>query len=304
MRIAISGSTGMIGNALIRSLTKRGHRTLRLVRQESTSVPQKGPMGMHIPWNPRKRWIDRRMMEGLDAVVHLAGEPIAQRWNNQVKQRIRDSRVQSTRLLAETLAELRHRPRALICASAVGFYGDRGDAWLDEQAPPGSGFLAEIAREWEAAADATRESGIRTVHARLGIVLSRDGGALRQMLPIFRLGLGGPLGHGRQYMSWITLRDTVEAIEHLLIDKRAIGPVNLCTANPVTNLQFTEVLGRALKRPVLLTVPAFALRLVWGEMADQALLPSVRCTPKKLQDMGFQFSHPLLPQALFWALRG
>lgn len=298
MRIAISGSTGLIGNALVHSLARRGDRPLRLVRLEATPAPQRGPMGTRIPWNPRERWIKADMLEGLDAVVHLAGEPIARRWNAEVKQRIRDSRVDSTHLLAEALANRRHKPRTLICASAVGIYGERGDDLLDETASPGSGFLAEVAQQWEAAADPARQAGIRTVHIRLGIVLSSAGGALEKMLPIFRLGLGGPLGDGRQYMSWITLRDVLAAIEHLLADEQARGPVNLCSPGPVTNRQFTAALGQALRRPAFLPVPRFALRLMWGEMADQALLASTRCIPKQLSDMGFQFNDPLLPDAL------
>lgn len=250
-------------------------------------------------WDPARGVLQPAAIEGADALVHLAGESVAAgRWTAARKARIRASRVDSTRLLAETAAGLGRRPRVLVCASATGFYGDRGDERLTEQSAPGRGFLAEVCREWEAAAEAARQAGIRTVHLRIGMVLSRAGGALAALLVPFRLGLGGVIGSGRQWMSWIALDDMVGVITHVLADERLAGPVNAVTPAPVTNAEFTRTLGRVLGRPTLVPLPALAARLLLGEMADEVLLASARVEPARLLASGFGFAHPTLEGAL------
>jgi uncharacterized protein (TIGR01777 family) len=239
----------------------------------------------------------------VDAVVHLAGESIAAgRWTAAVKERIRRSRVDGTRLLAETLARLERRPRVLVSASAVGYYGDRGDEPLTEESPPGVGFLADVARAWEAAADPARAVGIRVVHPRLGLVLAREGGALPRMALPFRLGLGGVIGSGRQYWSWIALPDAVRVIERALADATLAGPVNAVAPAPATNREFTRALGRVLGRPTLLPFPALGVRLLMGEMGRALLLGSARVLPRRLERAGFRFEHPELEGALRGAL--
>jgi len=293
MRTLVTGSTGLIGSALVQTLASRHYDVHRLVR----SAPQPGRP--EIRWDPGTGQIRSAELEGFEAVVHLAGENLAQgRWTETVKQRIRQSRVQSTRLLGETLARLRRRPRVLVSASAVGYYGDRGEELLDESSSPGSGFLADLCREWEAATEPAAAAGIRVVLMRTGIVLARHGGALRKMLPLFRLGLGGRLGSGRQYMSWITLHDQIEAIEYILINEAIAGPVNLVSPQPVNNREFTRALGRVLRRPTILPVPAMVLRLAFGQMADEALLASARVMPRRLSAAGYRFADPELEPAL------
>jgi uncharacterized protein (TIGR01777 family) len=243
--------------------------------------------------------IDATALEAVDAVVHLAGENIASgRWTASKRARIRDSRVRGTHLLAQTLAAMTSPPRAFLSASAIGIYGDRGDELLHEESATGEGFLATLGREWEAAADPARERGIRVVCLRLGVVLSPRGGALAKMLPPFRLGLGGVLGKGSQWFSWIALEDALTAIEHLLTAEAVQGPVNLVAPRPVTNREFTKTLGRVLRRPTICPVPSVLLRLAFGKMADEALLASVRVEPRVLQEAGFQFAHPQLEEAL------
>ncbi|TAH37375.1 MAG: TIGR01777 family protein [Planctomycetota bacterium] len=290
MKIAISGSGGLIGTALVPLLRADGHEVLRLVR---------GPAGTgEACWDPQGGAVDTAALEGCDAVVHLAGESIAAgRWNAARKARIRDSRVRGTSVLAAALAGLARRPQALLCASAIGYYGDRAALLLDESAAPGSGFLAEVCREWEAAADAARTAGIRTVHGRLGMVLSAEGGALRKMLAPFRLGLGGAMGGGAQYWSWISLPDAAAALRFLLRSELG-GPVNLTAPNPVPQREFARALGRALGRPAFVPMPAFAARLALGEMADALMLSSARVVPRRLLDAGFRFRHPELAPAL------
>ncbi|HQR18999.1 MAG TPA: TIGR01777 family oxidoreductase [Gemmatimonadales bacterium] len=235
----------------------------------------------------------------MDAAVHLAGESIAAgRWTAETKRRIRDSRVLGTRLLAESLARLMRRPRVLVTASAVGIYGDRGDDILNEDSPPGSDFLARVGQEWEAAAKPAAEAGIRVVHLRFGIILAREGGALPRMVRPFMLGAGGPIGSGRQWMSWIALDDAIAAVLEALHNEQARGPINAVAPGPVRNAEFAAALGAALHRPALIPAPAFALRLLYGEMADAALLASQRVVPSRLEALGFRFRHPALPGAL------
>jgi uncharacterized protein (TIGR01777 family) len=299
MDILVTGSSGLIGSALTGRLGAAGHEVTRLVR--SSGAVQQG----RIQWDPAAERLDAESLEGFDAVVHLAGESVATgRWTAAKKERIRSSRVQGTRLLAQTLARLGRPPGVLVSASAVGYYGDRGDESLDEQSAPGSGFLAEVCQEWEAAADPAREAGIRVVHPRIGLVLSASGGALAKMLPLFRLGLGGPLGSGRQYVSWITLDDLVAAICHSISTDSPSGPVNAVAPEPATNRQFTRALGRALRRPARLPAPAFALRAMLGPMADELLLSSTRVIPRRLTASGFAFGDLQLEEALLRLLAG
>lgn len=292
MHVAISGASGLVGTALSRLLTHKGHRLTRLVRRPPADDDE-------ALWNTRDGLADAAALEGVDGVVHLAGENIAGgRWTESRKREIRRSRVEGTALLAEDLADLAEGPRVLVCASAIGYYGDRGTRVVDEDAGAGDGFLADVCQGWEAAADPAREAGIRVVHTRFGIILSPEGGALRKMLLPFKLGLGGRLGSGDQYWSWIALDDTVRAIEHVLADERAVGPVNVVSPDPVTNAEFTRTLGRVLSRPTVFPLPAFAARLALGEMADEMLLASQRVRPSVLQAGGFAWELPELEPAL------
>ena len=292
MNIVLSGSHGLIGSALASVLAGRGHRVIRLVRGRPASSPQE------IGWDPAAGTIDGRALEGAEAVIHLAGASVAKgRWTAARKALIRESRVGSTRLLARTLARLTRRPRVLICASAVGYYGHRGDEILVEESVPGQGFLAEVCQEWEAAAEAARQAGIRVVHLRTGLVLAPAGGALATMLPVFRLGLGGRFGSGRQWMSWITLDDEVDAIAHALNRDTLQGPVNLVSPQPVTNREFTSTLARILRRPAVFAVPGAALRVVIGEAAGE-LLGSQRAHPARLLGGGYTFRYPELDAGL------
>ena len=293
MKILLSGASGFIGSALVARLGDEGHEPVRLVRAEPR------PGGAEIRWDPTAGRLDAASLEGFDAVVHLAGESIAEgRWTRARKTRIRDSRVRGTELLARTLARLSDRPEVLVSASAIGFYGDRGDQELDEQSPRGNGFVAEVCRQWEGASRTAGAAGIRVVQLRLGLVLSPTGGALAKMLPAFRLGLGGRLGSGRQYVSWITLDDLVDVVRHVLATDRLQGPVNAVAPQPVTNREFARALGRALRRPARVPVPRFALRAMLGEMADELLLASIRVLPRRLLDTGFRFGDADLPAAL------
>ncbi len=292
MKVLVSGSSGLIGSALLPFLTARDHTVHRLVRSAR-------PSQVDVAWDPSAARIDATRLSGIDAAVHLAGESIAGgRWTAQRKARIRDSRVEGTRLLAEALGQSPQPPKVLVCASAVGFYGDRGSEQVDEESASGEGFLAEVCREWEAAAAPAAARGIRVVHLRIGVVLSAAGGALATMLTPFRLGLGGVVGSGDQYMSWIALDDVVGAIYHALITQALSGPVNAVAPTPVTNREFTKTLGRVLSRPTLLPIPAFAARLAFGEMADELLLSSTRVAPTKLQATGYRFRFPELEGAL------
>ena len=298
MKIAVTGSNGFIGSALVPLLTTGGHTVIRLVRAP------RGGREQEIIWNPPAGASQLSALEGIDAVVHLAGEPIAKgRWTAQKKAQIQESRVQGTRILSEALAKLTKPPKALVTASAIGYYGDRGETILEEHSPQGSGFLAELCRQWEAAANPARQRGIRVVNVRIGVVLSPAGGALKMMLPPFQLGLGGTLGSGRQYMSWIAMDDVLGGILHAATAEKLQGPVNLVSPNPVTNREFTKTLGRVLSRPTIFPVPPFALRLMLGQLADEALLASARVVPSRLSSAGYAFRYPTLEGALRHLLR-
>ncbi|MGE5284708.1 MAG: TIGR01777 family oxidoreductase [Actinomycetota bacterium] len=294
MRIAVSGSTGLVGSEVVSSLYAAGHEVVRLVRH----APVPGEKA--VRWDPAKGEVDAAGLEGLDVVVHLAGENIGSgRWTAARKAAIRDSRVNGTRLLCDALAGLARPPKTLACASAVGYYGDRGEEVLTEESTPGAGFLPGVCREWEAASAAAARKGIRVVALRFGMVLSPKGGALARMLPLFRAGLGGVIGGGRQFVSWVALDDLPRIILHALHRVDLSGPVNAVAPRPVTNREFTEALGKALSRPTMFPVPAFALRLAVGrEMADALLLSSARVLPKRLLDTSFTFLSPELEPAL------
>ncbi len=294
MRILVSGSSGLIGSALLPFLLADGHAVTRLVRSKGAG----GDEGS-ILWDPQAGMIEAQALEGFDAVVHLAGENIAGgRWTAARKARIRDSRVKGTQLLAMTLAGLARPPRVLVTASAVGYYGDRGDQLLAEESPPGKGFLAELCREWEMAADPARAKGVRVVNLRIGLVLSGTGGALARMLPAFKLGVGGLIGSARQYWSWIAIDDLVGAIHQALATESLCGPVNAVAPRAVTNREYTKTLGRVLSRPTIFPLPAFAARLALGEMANELLLASQRLEPACLVASGYKFLYPELEDAL------
>ena len=296
LTVAVTGASGLLGRALVPFLTAGGHRVLRLVRR----APGPGEIG----WDPSTGTIDAAALEGVDVVVHLAGENIAGgRWTAARKRRITASRLDGTRLLAGTLAGLKRKPAVLISASAVGIYGDRGDEILTEASGTGPGFLAELGVAWEAAADPARQAGIRLVLPRLGIILTPGGGALERMLTPFRLGLGGPLGSGRQWMSWLTLDDAIGIIHRAMTDGAIEGALNAVAPEPVTNADFARTLGQALHRPAVIPVPALALELAFGELAREALLASQRAIPAVLTAHGFPFRDPSLLPALQRLLR-
>ena len=294
MKVLISGSTGLIGSALVSFLTNAGHDVLRLVR----SAPKSD--GSEVHWDPESGRIDNAGLEGMDAVVHLAGENIgAGRWTRDRKARIFDSRVKGTRLLCESLANLAQPPKTLVSASAIGYYGDRDEEILNEGSISGFGFLAEVCIEWEIATEPLAQTEIRVVNLRMGIVLSLEGGPLEKMLPPFKMGVGGILGNGRQYMSWISLDDAVGGIHHALVTDSLQGPVNNVAPHPVTNREFTKTLGRVLRRPTLFPLPSFGLRLMFGEeMANELFLSSTRVEPVRLLETGYTFQYPELESAL------
>lgn len=291
MRIAVSGASGLIGKALVTLLRETNHQVIRLVR----GSPGPG----ELFWDPSDAMLDSQSWPSFDAVVHLAGENLASgRWTKRRMGLIRDSRVVGTAALSRAIARTPTRPTVLISASAVGIYGNRGDEILTEAAAPGSGFLAEVGQEWEAAVEPAREAGIRAINLRLGIVLAPNGGALQQMAPLFRLGLGGRLGSGRQWWSWISLADVMGMITLLLQSPGWNGPVNATSPNPVTNAEFTKLLGKAMHRPTIFPAPQWGLRAAVGRLADEALLSSQRCVPARMLEAGFQFKHPELAPLL------
>ncbi len=292
MHVAVSGSSGLIGSALVAFLTAGGHRVSRLVRGLA-------PGADSIRWDPAKGVRDAALLEGLDGVVHLAGENIgAGRWTARRKAEIRRSRVEGTRRLCESLARLAKPPKVLLSASAIGYYGDRGEEVLNEESPPGNDYLAQVCREWEEATSPAAKVGARVVNLRFGVVLSPASGALQKMLFPFKLGVGGKIGSGGQFWSWIALDDVVGAIHHALVTESLTGPVNAVAPVPVTNAEFTRVLARVLRRPAIAPLPAFAARLAFGEMADALLLASARVVPARLQDTGYAFRYPDLEGAL------
>ena len=287
----MTGASGFIGSALVSALAARGHRPVRITRATRREADV-------IHWDPASGVLDSASLTGIDVVVHLAGARVDERWTAAHKREIRESRVQSTALLARTLASLPRPPAALVSASAIGIYGSRGDDVLDESSTTGSGFLAAVGREWEAAAAPASDAGIRTVHARFGIVLARDGGALARLLPPFELGAGGKIASGTQWMSWVARDDLVRAVLFVMEADAVRGAVNVTAPHPVTNAEFAKTLGRVLRRPTVATIPAFALRLVYGELADAALLASQRVLPQALTAAGFKFQFPTLEAAL------
>jgi uncharacterized protein len=292
MRIAVTGSSGLIGSALVPRLRHAGHEVLRLVRAR--------PAGRGASyWNPAAGEIDRDALRGVDAVVHLAGRPIATRWTRQVKKEILESRTVSTHLLATTIAELDGGPRALVSMSGIHYYGaDRGDEILTEDSTPGVGFMPEVCQAWEAAAEPARAAGVRVAHVRGGLVLTPEGGPLERLLPLFRLGVGGRLGSGRQWWSWITLDDFLGVIEHAVTTEGVKGPLNATAPAPVTNAEFTRTLAKVLRRPAVLRVPRFGPRLVLGELADVLALGSLRVRPERTLASGYTFRHLDLEEGL------
>jgi len=290
MRIAISGATGLVGSSFAAALKAEGAQVARLVR--------KNPLEDDVLWDPRANSFDAESLAGCDAVVHLAGENIATgRWNAEKKKRIRSSRVQGTQILAEGLAAAERKPPVLISASAIGFYGDAGNTMLTEQSPAGTDFLAEVCQAWETATQPARDAGIRVVNLRIGVVLSKEGGALAKMLTPFRLGFGGRIGNGKQYWSWITLADLIGVIRHAIRCESLAGPLNAVAPGSVTNAEFTKILGKVLKRPTLFPLPAFAARLMLGEMADPLLLASARISSERLEQSGYTFQFSELEAA-------
>jgi uncharacterized protein (TIGR01777 family) len=294
MNVLVTGSTGLVGSALVRELSGRGHDVTRLVRPSTEG----GGTG-EARWDPESGIVSLCKGRRMDAVVHLAGEKIAGlAWTPERKATIKDSRVKGTRILCESLLRLERPPATLVCASATGYYGDRGDEVLREESPPGTGFLAGVCREWEEATGEAARRGVRVVNLRIGMVLSAEGGALAKMLPAFRAGAGGRIGSGKQYMSWIALSDLVGVILYALATDSLAGPVNAVAPGSVTNREFTKALGRVLGRPTVAFLPAFAARLLFGEMADELLLAGARVEPAKLSASGYRFRFPELEGAL------
>jgi uncharacterized protein len=296
MNVLVTGASGLIGSALVAELGRDGQSVRRLTRR----VPAHGA---EFRWDPAAGDIEPGALDQVDAVVHLAGESVAGRWTTDKKERILRSRVDGTHTLATALAALDQPPRVLVCASAIGYYGNRGDEQLTEASPPGEGFLAEVVKQWEAASQPAEEAGIRVVRLRFGIVLSPAGGALRTMLRPFRLGVGGKLGTGRQWMSWVSIEDVIGVIRHALAGDDIAGVVNTVAPKPVTNAEFTKALGRAIRRPTVLAVPGFAARLALGEFA-QEVLSSARVVPRRLDQTGYRFRHRDVEQALRDLLSG
>ena len=301
-RVLLSGASGMLGAAVRKALESRSAKTLRLVRRQPKSAEE-------LHWDssaPNGDLSGDRLKElqGLSAAIHLSGANVStRRWTKAYKQEMYESRAGTTRVLSEALARLSQPPPVLVCASAVGFYGDRGDQILDEDSAPGDSYFPNLCQAWEAATRPAEDAGIRVVHVRFAMVLGPDGGALARLAPMFKLGIGGKLGNGRQWMSWVSEADAVAAVLFSISNTNLSGAVNATSPNPVTNAEFTRQLGDAVHRPAILPAPAFALRLAFGEMADEALLASTRAVPKRLLEAGFVFQHPSLPSAFAAALK-
>jgi uncharacterized protein (TIGR01777 family) len=291
MKVLIAGASGLVGSALIPALEADGAEVTRLVRTSAGAG--------EIEWHPNNDQIDATTLEGFDAVINFAGENIAGgRWTDELKRKIHDSRVNGTHLLSEAIARLKHPPKVFLCASATGIYGDRGDEILDELSDSGGGFLAGVCREWEQATEPAVAAGVRTVNLRFGPILAREGGMLAKLLTPFKMGMGGKVGSGKQYISWVAIDDVVNTVKLALKDESIRGPLNIVSPHPVTNEEFTKTLGHVLSRPTALAMPAFAVRLAFGEMADEMLLTSQRVIPKKLNDVGYEFQQPELEGAL------
>ena len=291
MKVLIAGASGLVGSALIPALESVGGEVTRLVRTPARAA--------EIEWHPNNDQMDASTLEGFDASINLAGENIAAgRWTDDQKRKIHDSRVNGTHLLSEAIAKLKDKPKVFLCASATGIYGDRDDETLDEQSDSGGGFLAGVCREWEKATEPAVQAGVRTVNLRFGPIVSREGGMLAKMLTPFKMGMGGKVGSGKQYIAWVAIEDAVKAIKLALMDDRFRGPLNIVSPNPVRNEEFTKTLGHVLSRPTALHMPAFAVRLAFGEMADEMLLTSQCVIPKKLNDAGYEFEYPELEGAL------
>lgn len=292
MKVVVSGATGLVGSELVPFLAKQGHEVFRLTRSK--------PHEAHdIVWDPARKQLPKGRLDGAEVIVHLAGENIAgKRWNAKVKESIRHSRVEGTKLLCETLAELNPLPKTLICASAIGYYGVRGGEWLNESSSPGTGYLADVCREWEEACEPARQKGIRVVNLRIGVILSTKGGGLAKMLKPFGMGLGGVIGGGNQYWSWVAIDDVIGAIDHCIRHEQMSGPVNATAPCPVTNFDFTKALGAELRRPTLIPMPALLARAALGEMANDLLLGSARVMPNRLSESGYKFRFPTLEPAL------
>jgi len=291
MKVLIAGASGLVGSTLIPALEADGAEVTRLVRTSAGAG--------EIEWHPNNDQIDATTLEGFDAVINFAGENIAGgRWTDELKRKIHDSRVNGTHLLSEAIARLKHPPKVFLCASATGIYGDRGDEILDELSDSGGGFLAGVCREWEQATEPAIAAGVRTVNLRFGPILAREGGMLAKLLAPFKMGMGGKVGSGKQYISWVAIDDVVNTVKLALKDESIRGPLNIVSPHPVTNQEFTKTLGHVLSRPTALAMPAFAVRLAFGEMADEMLLTSQRVIPKKLNDVGYEFQQPELEGAL------
>jgi uncharacterized protein (TIGR01777 family) len=291
MNVAIAGASGLVGSALIPVLKSMGAQITRMVR----SRPKTG----ELEWHPNQDELSPASLAGFDTIINLAGENIAGgRWTDDQKRKIRESRINGTHLLSEAIAKLSPKPRVFICASATGIYGDRDDEVLDEQSESGGGFLAGVCREWEEATKPAIEAGIRVVNLRLGPILAREGGMLAKLLTPFKMGMGGKVGSGRQYISWIAIDDVIQAIKLAIEDASIQGALNIVSPNPVTNEEFTKTLGHVLNRPTALAIPPFAARLAFGEMADEMLLASQKVIPKKLANAGFVFKYPELEPTL------